>query len=276
MRSSHDRFEFGKNWRHFISGLNEERITEAEKSLQEMLGIDDLVGRSFLDIGSGSGLFSLAACRLGARRVHSFDFDVESVACTSDLKRTFFPNDEEWTIEQGSVLDLIYLRSLGEFDVVYAWGVLHHTGAMWLALENVQIPLVTNGQLFISIYNKQPYFSTFWSCVKRVYNWMPKIGKVAMNWGGYLFFAGSLFLSDTFLGRNPLNRHRGRGYRGMNLYRDVVDWLGGWPFEVASPNKIFRYYRDAGFVLEGLRTVGGKSGCNQYVFRRVSVHEANR
>src|SRR3989442_11992645 len=120
------RFEFGKNWSQFLTTIDEERIRVAEQSLKEMLEIDHLQGKSFLDIGSGSGLFSLAARRLGAS-VHSSDFDPKSVACTRELKRRFFSEDKNWRIEQGSVLDKNYLLSLGTFDVVYSWGVLHHT-----------------------------------------------------------------------------------------------------------------------------------------------------
>jgi 2-polyprenyl-6-hydroxyphenyl methylase/3-demethylubiquinone-9 3-methyltransferase len=76
------RFRFGKNWSSFLKTINEERIIEAENSLKKMLGINDLKDKDFLDIGSDSGLFSLAAMRLGARRVYSFDYDPDSVACT--------------------------------------------------------------------------------------------------------------------------------------------------------------------------------------------------
>jgi 2-polyprenyl-3-methyl-5-hydroxy-6-metoxy-1,4-benzoquinol methylase len=143
-----DRFGFGKNWARFLSVVTEEHIAAAEGSLRRLLQVEDLTGRRFLDIGSGSGLFSLAARRLGAT-VHSFDFDPQSVACARELKRRFFNGDTSWTIEQGSVLDAEYLRSLGQFDVVYSWGVLHHTGAMWTALEHAILPVAPGGKLFV-------------------------------------------------------------------------------------------------------------------------------
>ena len=140
------RFQFGKNWSRFLKKIDNERITIAAQSLKNMLKVDDLNGKRFLDIGSGSGLFSLAARRLGAN-VYSFDYDIHSVACTEELKRRYLPNDSKWHIEQGSVLDADYLHSLGKFEIVYAWGVLFCTGDMWQAMANVSIPVADRGKL---------------------------------------------------------------------------------------------------------------------------------
>ena len=114
------RFEFGRNWAAFIGSLDEQRIASACSSLQEMLGVADLKGKRFVDVGSGSGLFSLAARRLGAQ-VHSLDYDPQSVGCTEELRRRYFPADADWTVELGSALDTTYLNRLGKFDVVGAW-----------------------------------------------------------------------------------------------------------------------------------------------------------
>ncbi len=86
---SGNRFEFGKNWSAFLAHLSEDRILKAEQSLREMLEVETLTGKTFLDIGSGSGLFSLAARRLGAK-VFSFDFDSNSYACTKELRAKIF------------------------------------------------------------------------------------------------------------------------------------------------------------------------------------------
>ena len=248
--------------------LDENRLLQAENSLKQMLEIDDLNGKSFLDIGSGSGLFSLAARELGAE-VHSLDYDPQSVASTLELKRRYFADDANWTIEQGDVLDTDYLHALGQFDVVYSWGVLHHTGAMWQALANVVPLVVQEGKLAISIYNDQGITSLRWAKLKKFYNQSsrPVRMSIVLTVGAFRLF--SLALNRLTKFQNPLpfkEWAESKKERGMSVWHDLVDWVGGYPFEVAKPEEIFDFYREKGLHLVKLKTSWG--GCNEFVFLR--------
>jgi 2-polyprenyl-6-hydroxyphenyl methylase/3-demethylubiquinone-9 3-methyltransferase len=266
------RFEFGRNWARFLTALTPERVQHAEQALLGMLGLETLAGRTFLDLGSGSGLSSLAARNRGAAVV-SVDCDPASVACTLELKRTFRPSDDDWTVLEGSALDPAFLARLGRFDIVYSWGVLHHTGDMWTALAHVTDLVAPHGLLFVSIYNDQGTPSRRWKAVKRSYNRAPRSLRPLFELACFVKLWWRPIVRSTLRG-NPFDAWRGyEGRRGMSLWTDVVDWVGGYPFEVAKPEEIFRFFRDRGFVLRDMKTNGGSLGCNEYVFVKTTVAE---
>lgn len=275
-------FEFGRNWSSFLTRLTDQRIESATHSVQRLLKCDKLIGKRFLDAGCGSGLFSLVATRLGAS-VTSFDFDEDSVQCAQQLRSIYGGSVTSWEICRGSLLDQEFMRSLGTFDVVYCWGVAHHTGSMWQAIEWLAPTVRNEGQLVVAIYNDQEYISRGWSLIKSIYQRLPAILKPI-----YVAIIGTYWplkrILTTLIAcvlrlitlRNPLVplicwlnelRHPAIDQRGMDWWIDLKDWVGGWPFEVAKPEDVFRFLRDRGFVLEELITRGGH-GCNEFVFRK--------
>lgn len=265
--ASGERFSFGKNWRLFIDGMSEEAIAVAIASLKSMLKRESLVGVRFLDIGSGSGLFSLAAHRLGAD-VTSFDYDPDSVGCTQELRHRYAADASTWRVLQGSVLDQAFLESLGTFDVVYSWGVLHHTGAMWNAIWNAERRVSDRGTLFIAIYNDQGVWSKRWSAIKKYYC-SGVVGRCVVS--GVIIPTWVLrdFAKDLFWFRNPLTRYRTYGSnRGMSIVRDWFDWLGGYPFEVSTPEGLILPLQERGFRLLNLVTAKGTEGCIELVMIR--------
>lgn len=261
-----ERFAFGRNWSRFLSLVNRERIQGAAASLMSMLEVTDLHGVRFLDAGCGSGLFSLAARHLGAT-VQSFDFDLQSVRCAQELRDRYFPADRQWFIEPGSVLDGDYVQNKGEFDVVYCWGVLHHTGAMWQGLANLTRVVAPGGKLFIALYNDQGRVSTMWRFVKRLY--CSNLLARALICGWFItYWVTRGFVGDLLRRRNPFGRYLRPQTRGMSLFYDWFDWLGGLPFEVARPEQVVRFCRDRGFTLQSLATAGGGFANNEFVFVR--------
>ena len=256
-------FAFGENWTRFLASLSDQQIEQATRAVSALVA-RDLRAKTFVDIGSGSGLSSLAARRLGAR-VYSFDYDAQSVACTQELRRRFFPGDEAWTVAQGSVLDEQYLSTLGQFDVVYSWGVLHHTGQMWVAIENAARLVRAGGLFIIGIYNFRGgrRGTATWARLKRWYCKAPRWQQAGWE-SAYLAWD---LVSIAAVGRNPLRKIREyHSGRGMSWRHDAIDWLGGYPYEAATPGQILEFVRRKfNFVLTR-QDIDLQLGVSEFVF----------
>lgn len=267
-----DRFQFGKNWSNFLKTLNPKKIELAMQSLREFLKVDTLEGKSFIDIGSGSGLFSLAAYRLGAD-VMSFDYDSNSYACTKELRRRYFDGRGQWVVEQASVLDTTYMSALPTFDVVYSWGVLHHTGSMWQAIDNVKRLSPIGGKLFIAIYNDNGVDTDRWAEIKRRYNAIPSALRLpyALKVIAQFEYPRAIsYLKDGKLREyiDIWRKYDEIALRGMNQWHDWIDWIGGHPYERATVAEIVDFCAKDGFKLVHLNDSSGGYGCHQFVFER--------
>ncbi len=261
-------FSFGKNWQNFLKNLTDKKIAEAEKSLVDFLGgKENIAGKTFVDIGCGSGLFSLAAYRLGAKKVVSVDIDDASVACAKYLHKKN-NNPSQWEIRTGSALDKEFLSSLGTYDIVYSWGVLHHTGNMYQALENITLLTHAESKLYIALYNDNQRFmegtSQFWLKAKKIYNKCSSLEKRFFQFIYTFYYVIGLTLNFV----NPIayikNYH---SLRGMNFMTDIKDWLGGYPYEYATSEKIISYFETLGF--QCLKSNPARSiGCNEFLLKK--------
>jgi len=253
-------FAFGENWADFSKRLHPGDYEAAKNSLREL--VPDLKGKSFLDAGSGSGLFSIAASALGAKKVLGLDVDEQAVKTARELVTKIAQWDSEVRVDViefrvESILD--DKPRMEQFDVVYSWGVLHHTGQMYRAFEAVKELVGANGTLVISIYNRH-FTSPLWKCVKYAYVKSPRFIKKLMVYSILCLKYFALWVTTR---QNPLKRRR-----GMRFYNDVVDWVGGYPYEYASVQEVTDFFASRGFKLKKLVPTKGWTGCNEFVFEK--------
>jgi 2-polyprenyl-6-hydroxyphenyl methylase/3-demethylubiquinone-9 3-methyltransferase len=254
-------FSFGKNWNDYVEGVDADDIAGAVRDIVAWLGEDGVRGKRIIDVGSGSGIHSLAFHRLGAESVHSFDYDQYSVGATAKLRERVGP-PSNWIVEHGSALDVDYVRSLGTFDIVYSWGVLHHTGAMWQAIDNTSRLVAPGGLLWISLYAKGPRYAADLA-LKRKFNASGRLGKRVMISRRIL----KRMLRRVRHFQNPFAWNQRVG-RGMNVYHDIIDWLGGLPYETATADEVVTFMRQRGFALERIE-VKTDGACSKYVLSRL-------
>ncbi len=286
MRGKNTNFSFGKNWTDYVKGaLSEEKIGAAKKSLLGYLPQEDYKGKVFIDIGCGSGIFSFGALSLGCKKVISFDVDERSVEATRLVKERFSRSAAigRWEIFKGSILDDSLVQDLkGQGDIVYSWGVLHHTGDMRQAIRNAALLVKPNGFFIIAIYNKTAS-SDFWKKFKRFYNLRFDFMKKVLNYAVFVLvlprrIAGSFLKKIKGLPAEPLFSRE----RGMSVYYDVVDWLGGYPYEYATFDEMRDFVEGLGFALvRAPRTLPSEkkrflnrftfnyTGNNEFVFKKI-------
>lgn len=255
-------FRFGENWASFSKNIDEARVEQAMRSLKTLFGEGALVNKSFLDVGCGSGLFSIAAMRLGARCALGLDVDPVSVATSQRNAALWLGDGSSVTFRQLSALDTDQMSTLGTFDLVYSWGVLHHTGNMKLALENVTQRVAPGGLLMIAIYNRH-WSSPVWKWIKWLYNRAGTFVQKLLIWSlmPVIFFAKWLV---TF--RNPLKMRR-----GMDFMHNIVDWVGGYPYEYASIGEMKAMLEKNGYETLAVHPANVPTGCNEFVCRKASL-----
>jgi SAM-dependent methyltransferase len=259
-------FEFGENWKNYSRTIDRKRIDAAIEGMKRLFP-EGLADKAFLDIGSGSGLHSLAALSLGALPVTAIDIDENSVAATQDTLTRHAP-DKAWTARITSVFEATP-ETLGTFDVVYSWGVLHHTGDMWLAIERAAGLVKPGGQFAIAIYSTT-MFDGFWKLEKQIYARSPSPVQRCIR-GLYM---AALLARHAVTQRNPVAVVKNYAeQRGMNFSHDAHDWLGGYPYETATATELrdrvcaMGFAEQRAFPLPVTYGLFG-AGCHEFVFRK--------
>ncbi|HEX5314057.1 MAG TPA: class I SAM-dependent methyltransferase [Gammaproteobacteria bacterium] len=268
-------FEFGENWLSFVNEISDARVLAATRDLERLIPASEIRGRRFLDIGSGSGLSMLAALRLGAREVVGIDIDENSVAASQRCLGRLAPGSR-WQVFRASVFDLDVAQT-GSYDVVHSWGVLHHTGAMWAALDRAAALVSADGLLVFALYLKTP-FCGFWRAEKYFYSRVPGAVQAPIRWiyeGAGLLWDGASRTRRTIIAKDaPAGNDKTLPARGMSRSHDTHDWLGGYPYESATAAEVHDRLGALGFgiVRENLNEacLGNLFGStnNEYVARR--------
>jgi SAM-dependent methyltransferase len=261
-------FAFGENWASYAEKIDQAEIDEAIKGLERLCG-GRLNGRRFLDIGCGSGLHSLAALRLGAAEVVCVDIDPVSVATTKAVLQRHCAGSA-FRVERVSVFDMDPSH-WGQFDTVYSWGVLHHTGDMYRALRAAAALVKPSGEFVVALYRKT-LMCWFWRLEKRWYSRASKRGQGVATSIYLWFFA----LAQGKQHKTYVEEYRSA--RGMNFYNDVHDWLGGYPYQSITPVETRRFMASIGFKEKRKFARNGPffgrysgvfgSGCDEYAYVR--------
>lgn len=255
-------FDFGKNWEEYsLNAADATALADAEISLRSLLDADSLRGKSFLDLGSGSGLFSIAAARLGAGPVLGMDVNPKCIDVAEANTKRFLGDAAPPEFREGSVLDAAAMEKTDRFGIVYAWGSLHHTGRMYDAIRNAAGRVAEGGTFALAIYNRN-VTSPVWKGIKWTYNAAPGILRALMVY----FFAGVIYAAKfAVTRRNPMEKQR-----GMKFFYDVVDWVGGYPYEYASRDEIERFVEGLGFRTKKFVPAEVPTGCNEFVFEKTA------
>jgi len=257
------KFSFGKNWQNFNKNITNKNINNSIKYFKNFTKFVNLKNKTFIDVGCGSGINSLLAIKLNAKKVLSIDIDENSVSACKLLRKKYKISNKNWIIKQVSILDTSKIKKLGKFDFIYSWGVLHHTGDMNKAFDNLFLLAKKKSYIYVSIYNKYLTSNT-WKIIKYFYASSNNFIKKIME---------KIYITIYYIGLN-LNKYSIKEYkksfvlkRGMSFRHDIIDWLGGYPYEYLSFEDLSAIFFKKGYSILSFKKSNGV-GCNEIFVKR--------
>lgn len=263
-------FDFGNNWADFsANALDDESVQRARQEFSALLErAGGVRGKSFIDIGFGQGLSLLSAAAEGARVV-GVDINPK---CGEVLRRNrvHFPGVvDDVPVVIGSILEdrtLERVREIapdhGRFDIVHSWGVLHHTGDMELAVRNAAGMVKPGGHFVVALYNRH-WSSLPWLAIKYVYCKAPRVIQQLL----VALLYPVIYVAKLLVTRADPRKQQ----RGMDFFYNVVDWVGGYPYEFASREEVLALVQPLGFQPVAFVPAEVPTGCNEFVFQRASA-----
>ena len=197
---------------------------------------DGLEGKTVLDGGCGSGMVSVAFATLGA--------DVTGVDVTRQCVENGRKNAQRFGVECRFIqADLVTLSLDDQFDIIYTWGVLHHTPDAEASFHSLATHLKEDGDIIIAVYLRTP-LSGFWNSIRVFYQRSPSMLKTVTRKTTAALLAGVDMAKRLVGGRQ---RYMMRGTSNEEI---VNDWFGVPHRTFHSYDEVYKWFEDAGLAYE--------------------------
>jgi ubiquinone/menaquinone biosynthesis C-methylase UbiE len=216
---------------------------------------DEVKGKSVLDAGCGTGIFSIIFANNGAARVKGIDISEGSLETGRSLKEKFGLENIEFVKE-----DMLRLPFKDEeFDIVWAWGTVHHTTDPLAAITELMRVLKRGGSLFLAVY-KRTRLTFIHEIIRRTLVRTPRRMWTFLSKVMAFFLAPVVFFF----------KKREKSRKGEKLEELILDWYFVPIRHYYRPKEIQTFLEDRGFVIEKHLAASGRfDSSSNFIFKAV-------
>lgn len=214
------------------------------KHLEELFP-EGVKGKRVLDGGSGSGMVSVAFALMGA--------DVTGVDITPKCVENGYKRAEHYGVKCKFINESLVTLDLSNehFDIIYSWGVLHHTEDARQSFFSLARHLREGGEIIVAVYLKTK-ISWFWNFARIFYQNAPTVFKtIFLN-------IGSVFLNIVDLFRKIIFNKERYMMRGTNNKEILNDWFGVPHRTFHSYNEVFKWFDENGLDCKLINPATGR------------------